>query len=116
MEIIVPDAGPFAAFEAALDWPFLQGILASLQPVDMQLTMPKFTFSRDFELAQACRHGHARRFLPRRRGLLGHDWLAVLYIDSVVHQAFVAVDEGHRSRCRDGGDHGGMSMSRRSSS
>ena len=53
MDIILPDEGQFAAFEAAPGLADCGGILASMQPVDLQLSMPKFTYSSEFELARA---------------------------------------------------------------
>ena len=94
MDIFLPDEGAFAAFEAALDWPALQGILASLQPVEMHLFMPKFTFSRDFELAQTLAGmGMPDAFCLGAADFSGMTGSPSLCISNVVHQAFVAVDE-----------------------
>ena len=94
MDIIVPDEGQFAAFEATLDWPTVEGILAGMQPVDVQLEMPKFTFSSQFALAEMLAElGMVNAFNPGMADFSGMDGTHDLYISSVIHQAFVAVDE-----------------------
>ena len=94
MDIIVPDTGQFAAFEAGLDWPQVESILASLQPMDVQLQMPKFTFRSQFALAELLKGlGMTDAFNPDLADFSGMDGTRMLYVDSVIHQAFVAVDE-----------------------
>ena len=94
MDIIMPDEGQFAAFEAALDWSSLEAILAAMQPVDMYLSMPKFTFSSDFELApMLAGMGMPDAFCAGAADFSGMDGTGSLCISNVIHQAFVAVDE-----------------------
>jgi serpin B len=94
MDIIMPDDGQFAAFEAALDWSALAGILSSMQPVDLHLIMPKFSYSSEFELAgQLAGMGMPDAFCSGAADFSGMDGMGGLCISAVIHQAFVAVDE-----------------------
>jgi serpin B len=94
MDIIMPDEGQFAAFEAALDWGTVEVILDGLQRTDLQLEMPKFTFRSQFALAeQLAALGMRDAFDRDLADFSAMDGLRDLYIGSVIHQAFVAVDE-----------------------
>ena len=94
MDIILPDEGAFEAFEAELDWTGLEQMLAGMQPTDLQFEMPKFTFRSQFSLAeQLAAMGMADAFNPGAADFSGMDGTRDLYISSVFHQAFVAVDE-----------------------
>ena len=94
MDIIMPDAGQFAAFEADLDWAMVESILAGMQSTDVQLQMPKFTFRSQFSLADTLAGmGMPSAFDPGSADFSGMDGSRDLYISSVIHQAFVAVDE-----------------------
>ena len=94
MDIILPDEGAFAAFDASLDWSTVAGILNELQPVELHLEMPKFTFRSSFTLSeQLAALGMPDAFAPEQADFSGMDGSHDLYISSVIHQAFVAVDE-----------------------
>jgi len=94
MDIIMPDDGQFAAFETILDWSTLEGVLDSLQAVDMHLTMPKFTFTSQFDLAEVLAGmGMLDAFCAGAADFSGMDSGGSLCISAVIHQAFVAVDE-----------------------
>jgi serpin B len=94
MEIIVPDRGQFEAFEAALDWQTLEAILGGMHRMDVHLKMPKFTFRSAFALAGPLQAmGMPDAFDPNLADFSSMDGTRNLNIDSVIHQAFVAVDE-----------------------
>jgi len=94
MDIIMPDEGQFAAFEAGLDWATVDSILAGLQGTDLQLQLPKFTFRSQFALAdKLAGMGMPSAFDPGSADFSGMDGTHDLYISSVIHQAFVAVYE-----------------------
>ncbi|MBN2388955.1 MAG: serpin family protein [Anaerolineales bacterium] len=94
MDILVPDEGQLAAFEAGLDAETLAMILAELQPVEVELGLPTFTFRSQFSLAgQLAGLGMPEAFDPARADFSGMDGLRDLFISDVIHQAFVAVDE-----------------------
>ncbi len=94
MDIILPDEGQFEAFDATLDWAALESILGEMQPTQLRLNMPKFTFTSQFNLSQQlAAMGMPDAFDPDRADFSGMDGMRDLYISNVIHQAFVAVDE-----------------------
>jgi serpin B len=95
MVIIVPDEGRFGEFESTLDAQKLNGILGSMQPSSgLQLELPKFSFMTDFGLKeQLTALGMPDAFDPDRADFSGMTGKRDLYIDNVLHKAFVAVDE-----------------------
>jgi len=94
MDIIVPDAGNFEAFDASLTVGSLNEILGNMQPASVQLGLPKFTFTSDFSLAERLQSmGMQDAFDPDRADLSGMTGRRDLFISDVVHKAFIAVDE-----------------------
>ena len=94
MDILLPDMGNFEAFEASLDSQTLDEIQLSMQPVSALLRMPKFTFTREFNLSkQLAIMGMGDAFDPDRADFSGMTGSRDLFISDVIHKAFVAVDE-----------------------
>ena len=94
MDIILPDEGQFDTVAASLDWPAVEGIINSLQDQEMQLRLPKFTYSSQFDLAkQLAAMGMPDAFCSGAADFSGMDGMQDLCISSVIHQAFVAVNE-----------------------
>jgi len=94
MDILLPDADKFSAFEASLDAQTLETILSGLQPVSARLRMPKFKFASEFSLAEyLAESGMSDAFDASRADFSGMTGNRDLYIDNVYHKAFVAVDE-----------------------
>ncbi len=94
MDILVPDEGAFKEFEAALDLPMLETILEHMQPTSLQLGLPKFTYSGEFDLsAQLINLGMPLAFDAEGADFSGMDERGDLFIGKVLHKAFVAVDE-----------------------
>lgn len=94
MDILVPDEGAFTEFEALLDQRTLEAILVQMQPTSIQLGLPKFKYSGDFDLSrQLAGLGMPLAFDPEAADFSGMDGQRDLYIDRVLHKAFVAVDE-----------------------
>jgi serpin B len=95
MVILVPDEGRFEEFESTLDAQKLDEILGSMQPGGgLQLELPKFSFTTDFSLKeQLTTLGMPDAFAPDRADFSGMTGQRDLYIDNVLHKAFVAVDE-----------------------
>jgi serpin B len=92
MDIILPD--DFSAFEESLDITTINQILAAMDSRDVQLSMPKFKFASDFDLKDALSAlGMPVAFDPANADFSGITNVEGLYIQGVVHQAFVAVDE-----------------------
>jgi len=94
MDIIVPDEGTFQAFESKMDIQLLDGILGAMQPTSIELGLPKFTYTSQFNLSDTlAAMGMDTAFDPGRADFSGMTGSRELYISDVIHKAFVAVDE-----------------------
>ena len=93
MVILLPGAGELAAFEGSLDSSKLDAIVGSLQYTRVALTMPRFAFRSEFELAETLKKMGMPLAFSEEADLSGMDGRRDLLIDQVYHQAFVAVDE-----------------------
>lgn len=94
MLVILPDQGQFDAFEGKLSGQALENITGNIRNKEVDLSMPKFTYRSSFGLGQALTAlGMENAFLPGVADFSGMDGQKDLYIQDVVHQAFVAVDE-----------------------
>jgi serpin B len=94
MDIIVPDEGNFAGFESTLDSANLSKILTDMQPTSVHLSMPKFNFTGEFKLSDPLKEmGMTDAFDENRADFSGMTGGRDVFIDNVVHKAFVAVDE-----------------------
>lgn len=93
MVIILPRAGRYTEFEAALDTPRLANILTDLQHREVNLTMPKFEFTADFSLNDALSQLGMPVAFTSDADFSGMTGNRDLFISNVVHKAFVAVDE-----------------------
>ena len=100
MDIIVPDAGNFEAFESSFNKETLDEILNGMQPSSVALGLPKFEFTKDFGLSDTLiKLGMSDAFDGNLADFSGMTGKKDLYIGNVIHKAFVAVDEErHRSR------------------
>jgi serpin B len=91
---IVPGPGRFAAVSAALDATKLGAIVGALQPAQVTLALPKFSFSSSLGLVATLRAlGTTDAFDPARADLSGINGRRDLYVTDVVHKAFVKLDE-----------------------
>ncbi len=94
MDIIVPNQGAFPGFEGSLDGPMLDQILGSMQPTSLHLQLPKFRFSSQFDLgARLASLGMTDAFDPNSADFSGMTGARDLFINKVLHQASVVVDE-----------------------
>ena len=94
MVLVVPDAGTFDAFESALTADSLAAILANEQHAGGDLYMPRFKFSTAKSLSDTLTAlGMSDVFDPTTADLSGIDGAKDLYVQAVVHQADIAVDE-----------------------
>jgi serpin B len=94
MLILVPDAGKLADFEASLDVASLESILSEMQPAMLQLLLPKFKFSADYNLKDVMPvMGMPDAFCEGQADFSGMDEEGQLCIGGIFHKAFVAVDE-----------------------
>ncbi len=94
MDIIVPDEGKFNDFETTINSKKVDEILNQLQPSDVNLSLPKFTYSSDFGLSDTLKSlGMTDAFDANKADFSGMDGARDLFIGAVIHKAFVAVDE-----------------------
>ncbi len=93
MLVILPKATQFEAFENSLDTAALQRIAGSLQTKRVTLTMPKFQFEQTLGLKQALSSMGMGIAFTDRADFSGMDGQNDLFIQDVLHKAFVSVDE-----------------------
>ena len=94
MTILLPAEGNFESFDSDLDNATLDAILAAMQPASVGVSLPKFTFTSDFLLADALSNlGMTDAFRPGIADFSGINGKDDLFISDVIHKAFVAVDE-----------------------
>ena len=94
MVILLPTSGNFQAFEQGLQSQQVSDIISALQSSIVNLTMPKFGFDSEFSLKDALAEmGMPVAFSLGDADFSGMDGNRDLFIQSVVHKAFVAVDE-----------------------
>ena len=95
MVILLPDSGRFDEFEAALDAGVVNAIAEALAyRFDVALTMPRFEFESKFRLSEALSDmGMPIAFVEAEADFSGMNGEGRLFIQDVVHKAFVAVDE-----------------------
>ena len=93
MVILLPRDGQFEAFESSMDFQRVTEIISNLTSQQVNLTMPKFEFESSFGLKKALTGmGMPIAFSPDAdfSGMTGS---RDLFIDDVLHKAFVSVDE-----------------------
>jgi serpin B len=94
MVIIVPDGGNFESFDSTLTAERYTEIVSGMQPEQVILSMPKFTFEASLELKDnLIGMGMQDAFDRERADFSGMDELHRLYIYDALHKAFIAVDE-----------------------
>ncbi|MBA4380486.1 MAG: serpin family protein [Anaerolinea sp.] len=94
MVILLPDEGQFEAFESSLTAERFAGILTGIETQSVNLTMPKFSFTRDLSLREMLAGmGMSDAFDPNLADFSGIDGSRDLYIQAALHKAFIAVDE-----------------------
>ena len=95
MLVIVPTGQQFTSVDATLGGDFLDHIIASLQPQDVALSLPKFTLKGASVSLKAALEtmGMIDAFDPDKADLSAMVTSEKLHVDDVVHQAFVKVNE-----------------------
>lgn len=92
--LVVPDAGTFTTFDASLDAPKLDAIVASLTNQQVRLSMPRFKVQTGSSLAELLEGlGMRSAFLSGVADFSGMDGTRNLYISDVIHKAFIDVAE-----------------------
>ncbi|MDP2920147.1 MAG: serpin family protein [Dehalococcoidia bacterium] len=93
MVILLPSSGQFEAFEKSLDAKTVNEIIGKLGRSTVNLTMPKFEFESSFGLKDALTSLGMGVAFTESADLSGMNGKRDLFIQDVVHKAFVAVDE-----------------------
>jgi serpin B len=94
MVVLLPQEGEFETFESALDPDRLEAILAELERQNVNLVMPTFEFDSRHQLSGILADlGMEDAFSPEKADFSGMDGGRSLYIQGVLHKAFVSVDE-----------------------
>jgi serpin B len=93
MVILLPEEGAFASMENDLDAKHISGLLDRLTYQEVTLTMPKFKVESDFGLAETLQAMGMTDAFSSNADLSGMDGTQELFIQDVVHKAFVDVDE-----------------------
>jgi len=95
MVIVMPDADTLGQFEQSLDASKIAALITGLQQTEVDLTMPKFSFDDSFSLAKPLQGlGMTDAFTPGVADFSKIDGgKGQLFIQDVVHKAFIAVDE-----------------------
>ena len=94
MVILLPDEGQFETFEASMKAERFAEILSGIETQSVNLTMPKFNFTRDLSLNRTLAGmGMKDAFDPALADFSGIDGSRDLYIQAALHKAFIAVDE-----------------------
>jgi serpin B len=93
MTLVVPDAGRFDEIEASLTAERLDAMIADLHPSALDIAMPSFQFELGLSLPQALAAlGMVDAFGPKS-DLSGIDGARDLFVQAIIHKAFIKVDE-----------------------
>ena len=93
MVILLPETGEFEPFEDSLDAEEVNGILKDLAYRQLALTMPKFKFESEFDLAKTLAAMGMPDAFTSAADFSGMTGVSDLFISDVIHKAFVSVDE-----------------------
>jgi len=94
MVILLPEQGKFDTFESSLTSQKAADIIKDIKYNEVNLSMPKFEYDSSFGLKQALAGlGMKDAFIPDKADFSGMDGKKDLFIQDVVHKAFVSVDE-----------------------
>ena len=93
MVIILPEDGGFSKFESTMDNQVLKQIIGQLRTYSVTLTMPKFKYESSFGLKDALSSLWMQTAFSDTADFSGMDGQRDLFIQDVLHKAFVSVDE-----------------------
>ncbi len=93
MVVVVPTAGQFEAFEKSLGAQVVKAIVAKLEKRPVALTMPKFEYESSFGLKKALTTLGMGVAFTSDADFSGMNGKRDLFIQDVLHKAFVSVDE-----------------------
>lgn len=94
MVVIVPDEGKFDQIENKLSGQWLDTLFSNLGDQALKLQFPKFDFKCGFSVKKRLQSlGMETAFKPQQADLTGISKAAQLFLQDVVHKAYVSVDE-----------------------
>lgn len=93
MIILLPEEGTFNDFEEELNFELVNNIIGSMRTDSIDLTMPKFEFESEFNLKGILSAMGMPIAFTGGADFSGMTGQSDLYIDEVIHKAFVLVDE-----------------------
>jgi serpin B len=93
MIILLPGDGQFETFESTMDYRMIKDIISDLEKQQVSLTMPRFEFESEFSLKQALTTMGMPVAFSTDADFSGMTGNRDLFIDDVLHKAFVSVDE-----------------------
>jgi len=93
MVILLPKAGQFEAFEGSLNYKTVEGIISDINRRQVSLQMPKFEFESEFSLKSVLANMGMPIAFSGDADFSGMTGSPDLFIDEVIHKAFVSVDE-----------------------
>ncbi len=93
MVVLLPKDGQFSKFESSLDNAVLQQIIGQLKIYSVSLTLPKFEYDSSFGLKDALSQLGMGIAFSDQADFSGMDGQKDLFIQDVLHKAFVSVDE-----------------------
>ncbi len=93
MLVFLPDAGRFEEFEQALDAELIEAVTAEMGRAQVDLSMPKFRFESSFSLNEVLAALGMTDAFGMEADFSGMTGKPDLFISSVVHKAFVDVNE-----------------------
>jgi serpin B len=93
MLVIVPTAGTFDAFERAFDTARVASVVDGLRTRLVSVTLPTFTFRRNASIKRVLTSLGMTDAFSGEADFSGMDGTRSLYIQDVIHEGFIAVDE-----------------------
>nr|AGF93411.1 serpin 1 precursor [uncultured organism] len=93
MMVILPEKGHFSGFEKTLSDQKLESIIKNMESREVDLTMPKFEFEKSLNLSKILIDMGMPVAFGGRANFSGMTGDRSLFIDEILHKAFVSVDE-----------------------
>lgn len=93
MVILLPKAGQFEAFEESMSYQTVEGIISDINRRQVSLSMPEFEFESEFSLKSVLANMGMPIAFSGDADFSGMTGSKDLFIDEVIHKAFVSVDE-----------------------
>jgi serpin B len=94
MDVIVPDAGRFAEVEPSLSGKSVTAMLGQIRETEVDLGLPKFKYEDQIELKPVLEAmGMQLAFTPGAPDFSGMTTDPNMYLQEVLHKAYVSVDE-----------------------